>query len=570
MLVYGRGVKWFVARTNLVPEYHCRQEMLSYIRQRLWHTGEETSADELPTDTWSLRGYTSRKYAALVESMLQRTLPSVGEYAFSCIAAPSDEATRARWQEVWPNVEADLRSVMRRKLGVTEVARVAFIRLLRLRGWARQAPPFWPNPWLWARAKALHATLPAEEEPHGRVSLAVLVLNCTAFLQLCNFANLARFVLIDKDDEYQLIMYILANRGYHFLVYGLIQTVQNASAYFECVLSDVGERHPCSSTAPGRHEGYEIEFFMEMVRVATAWWAVRQLYSARCRGGKPHVVELERRRLGLSPSALELLKEAMGGADDEATGRATGSDAESAKDAAGQTSQSAACDRVQSGLSSSALPHVMPGLNPAAGSLRRRGLLAYLFIYDASAWIFCYTCGFLNLWWQARKVDCSKVDYCDEFRHEAATDAWAWLWPASWRFWSEDWRFWMTLDFSETTYSLLLLPYALLLAVRPLRLYITLAKPTGYDRGGQLQASLTAAEKVQRKEEAVRLAAARIQMHLRVKFLTRARSAGRGRAHWGAGHGAGPLAMPSEHVPAHASSGGAVSSGELHGELELL
>ena len=49
--------------------------------------------------------------------------------------------------------------------------------------------------------------------------------------------------------------------------------------------------------------------------------------------------------------------------------------------------------------------------------------------------------------------------------------------------------------FRQTTYALLLFPY-LVLVPPQLRLYLTHAKPTGYDRAGRLCAALSAADKV--------------------------------------------------------------------------
>ena len=57
----------------------------------------------------------------------------------------------------------------------------------------------------------------------------------------------------------------------------------------------------------------------------------------------------------------------------------------------------------------------------------------------------------------------------------------------------------MTLDFSETTYSLLAFPF-FLLCLRPLRKYLIGSKPTGYDRRGVLCAELDFAEKVKRRQ----------------------------------------------------------------------
>ena len=70
--------------------------------------------------------------------------------------------------------------------------------------------------------------------------------------------------------------------------------------------------------------------------------------------------------------------------------------------------------------------------------------------------------------------------------------------------------------------SLLLVPY-LLLTLRPMRIYLTRAKATGYDRSGRLCAALTAVEKAQRAEEASSdaQAALRIQAAIRGKNARR-------------------------------------------------
>ena len=77
----------------------------------------------------------------------------------------------------------------------------------------------------------------------------------------------------------------------------------------------------------------------------------------------------------------------------------------------------------------------------------------------------------------------------------------------------------MTLDFSETTYSLLAFPFFLLCA-RPLRKYLIGSKPTAYDRRGVLCAELDFAQKAERvqvklDEEAEEQAAVVIQARLR-------------------------------------------------------
>lgn len=434
--------------------------MLTALRRWIW--GRDDDGQRQP---WLISSFTSRKYAELVDSLLHRSLPSIGEYLQSSLPAPVA-------QQTWPDVEADLHAIMRRKMGVAESDQLVWLRYMRVRRWA-SAPSPYRHPISWARARMLYAVNPADDDPHSYVVFAMTLLQCSVAYQISNWTNLLLLALIDKHDEFQLITWIITNRGFHFVAYGLIQLVQNANAYFVCVLSDVGDRHPCSSNAPGREENYEIEFFMELLRVTTVWIAVAHLYSRGCKGGKAHVVELERRRLGLSLRHTGLLNAAIGGAED-------------------LTDASPTEPKV---LSKGSLAKVTPLARPP----RRAGLLRYLFVYDAGAWAFCYSCGFLNLWLQVRQVDCGVVN-CHLFNHDQENDRISWVWPDSWHWATEDWRLWMTLDFAQTTYSLMLLPYFLLLLIRPLRAYVTLAKPTGYDRAGQLQAALTAADKKLRAE----------------------------------------------------------------------
>tara|TARA_B110001452_G_C15169257_1_gene406396 strand:+ start:314 stop:625 length:312 start_codon:yes stop_codon:yes gene_type:complete len=83
-------------------------------------------------------------------------------------------------------------------------------------------------------------------------------------------------------------------------------------------------------------------------------------------------------------------------------------------------------------------------------------------------------------------------------------------------------------------------PY-LLLTLRPMRIYMTRAKATGYDRSGRLCAALTAVEKAQRAEEADAdaQAALRIQAAIRGKNVRRGLAAERRNSGSGGGGGGG-------------------------------
>ena len=280
------------------------------------------------------------------------------------------------WEESWPDIEMDLRWKLRLKLGVPESDEQALVRSLRLRSWASRYPPLCgpgccgtgccPQPFTALRARLLHALDPADEDQKGWFGNLVMLLNLSAVYQLCNWSMYVRFLIIDKSDEHQLVSYILANKGYHFIVYGAIQLVQNASAYFNCVLQDSGTEHPCSDGAPGRNEGYSFEFVMEQIRILTVWIAFMMLpYS---KGGPSHLVDLERARLEVVPG--------------------------------------------------SKTDKLLSNKDFGLAERSRGGVLRYMFAYDVGCFIFCYGAGMLNLWWKIRNTDCNWTD-CSAFIHPA-------------------------------------------------------------------------------------------------------------------------------------------------------
>ena len=117
---------------------------------------------------------------------------------------------------------------MRLKLGVPESPEAQFVRSLRLRNWATGYPSLcgasgWPQPITALRARLRHALNPADQHQNTAVGYTLMVLNLSAVFQLCNWTMYLRFAVIDKTDENQLVSYILANKAYHFMVYGAIQ-----------------------------------------------------------------------------------------------------------------------------------------------------------------------------------------------------------------------------------------------------------------------------------------------------------------------------------------------------------
>ena len=170
--------------------------MVSYLRRR-W-SGEPTEPagplleDDDSASWWSIRGFTARKYTEIVERVLAKATPAIGEYLFSYLSEDPDpeSAVLLNWRETWPDIEADLKAKLRTKLGVAESNMVAKVRALRLRGWAEAPPSPWRRPFAWLRARLLHSCFPAEEDPNPNAATVLLLLNCTAAFQLCNWVNL--------------------------------------------------------------------------------------------------------------------------------------------------------------------------------------------------------------------------------------------------------------------------------------------------------------------------------------------------------------------------------------------
>lgn len=101
-----------------------------------------------------------------------------------------------------------LQPQLRAKLGVPVTDEQKQIQFMRLRYWATRFPPLrapsgWPQPFTVLRARLRYWLHPADELQPSVVFYLLIVLNLSAYLQLCNWAMFLRFALIDKNDEHQ-------------------------------------------------------------------------------------------------------------------------------------------------------------------------------------------------------------------------------------------------------------------------------------------------------------------------------------------------------------------------------
>ena len=436
-------------------------------------------------------------YRRMMNSLLAKVMPALNEYTLSYF---TDDGHRPPewWADAWPEIERDLRLKLRAKLGVEDDPEVKALHMRRLLEWPA---PKLTSSW---RARVLHAVMPAEHAAQWRASLAMTLLNVVTYAELCNWVQLATFITIDKGDEYQLVRFIVVNRAYHFMVYGLWSLLIIVNSYFNCTLEDVeGAGQPCSSRAPGRAEGYEIQFTFELLRTLLVFGAYSLLLLGWARGGVQQVAGLELRRLGVDVTTARLLMEE---GSESSVGSALGVDIHGGSDASTSGGAGAAASQKRGTRAN----------GPLGGPAR---MLRWLFAYDLCAFALAYGVGLLNVFVKMAAVDCSAID-CTLFRwrphpHAAgeALNALHVAYDYRPRL-LKDWRLWMALDFSQTTYSLLLVPYALL-SVCALTRYLLISadtKATGYDAHGVLCVALSPREQSERAEL---LAAAKIQALVR-------------------------------------------------------
>ena len=111
-----------------------------------------------------------------------------------------------------------------------------------LSNWTREYPYFWPpgkclpRPYTWMRARVLHALYPADltlcQKMSSPIYIGILLLKFSSYYAVPVFAF--TFFLIDKRDEYQIVMFILAFKQYQFLT-GVYYACSLATTFFFCL-----------------------------------------------------------------------------------------------------------------------------------------------------------------------------------------------------------------------------------------------------------------------------------------------------------------------------------------------
>ena len=208
----------------------------------------------------------------------------------------------------WVEVSDDLKAGIMASYGRSNKE----YRELRIKQWAK-APPFrFDNVYSWLRAKVLYSTQPADatiwkvtEDP---VNASILAIKLTPFfgVNVLIFALIYHF--IDRRDEYQLVRFILAFKGFQFLS-ALYMAVRHSIKMFGC-LEAVGleenfadlDRH-CSPVKASWYSGYL--YSLEILRIALLHHAAHLLASNHAYGGSNEIKALEDVRIDIADGSLD-------------------------------------------------------------------------------------------------------------------------------------------------------------------------------------------------------------------------------------------------------------------------
>lgn len=79
------------------------------------------------------------------------------------------------------------------------------------------------------------------------------LLSAVPVMGIAPFIHLLLFVVTDKEDEYQLVKFILNFKGMHFVTLGVLKVVLGYILYYRCTtgMSQTSQEHLCRSRGPG-------------------------------------------------------------------------------------------------------------------------------------------------------------------------------------------------------------------------------------------------------------------------------------------------------------------------------
>ena len=158
--------------------------------------------------------------------------------------------------------------------------------------------------WLGMRAKFLYAQIPADastwkvvRDPLGFVILALKMQPISSL-----FAFFATFVLIERDDEYQLVRFILKVKAASFFSQGIVPAVALGMGYHRCLLSSGAG---CVDSSPASSPTFPLYIASTVGQLCLIWWCFGLLACKQAYGGKENIQALEYVRLDVADGKMD-------------------------------------------------------------------------------------------------------------------------------------------------------------------------------------------------------------------------------------------------------------------------
>lgn len=222
-------------------------------------------------------------------------------------------------REIWDDVETELREEFLEEHGQAQKR----YRELKLTAW-NGPPPFWPRPHYWLRAKLLHTLEPADGNAfqvlQDPFALMIVVLKLTSMYGVNIMIQIVLFMLMDRDDEFQLVRFVLQFKGFQFFstLFGLaylgLKTflIFMASAQAER-LPDHGSSYDehmallatVAADSPGNALSFQFAAALEPVRLCLLYICLLMLVCDFTYGGTDAIHALEDVRIDAADGTLD-------------------------------------------------------------------------------------------------------------------------------------------------------------------------------------------------------------------------------------------------------------------------
>lgn len=149
------------------------------------------------------------------------------------------------------------------------------------------------NPFLRFRAKIRHSFIPCNRSIFWQLKNPVFILMYAMFLipvaGLLPIAFLFLFIMIDKKDEYQLILFILRYKGCQFVSHGFVKAIVGYFQYYACSTAKGSkDDHYCEVYGPGSYAEdsimFEVTVFSWVFMIILVWAAFLLLKCSKEKG----------------------------------------------------------------------------------------------------------------------------------------------------------------------------------------------------------------------------------------------------------------------------------------------